>query len=105
MHSLFGPNTESEWVREGRRIIPLLKRGRPITGFTPTADAHKQEIEKRNRLMLPPLKTKAPKRKVLSQAKGLMPPPPPIKDLISKYNHAESEGFSLLCPGIFLFPR
>ena len=41
--SVCGPNTESEWAREGRRIIPLLRRADPVTAFTARADAAKQQ--------------------------------------------------------------
>ena len=42
--SVSGPNTENEWAREGRRIIPLLRRATPITAFTARADLVKQEV-------------------------------------------------------------
>ena len=44
--SVSGPNTENEWAREGRRIIPLLRRATPITAFTAGADAVKQEVSR-----------------------------------------------------------
>ena len=47
MCSVSGPNTENEWAREGRRIIPLLRRATPITAFTARADAVKQEVSRR----------------------------------------------------------
>jgi len=88
-----GPNTENEWAREGRRIIPLLRRATPITAFTARADAVKQEVERRNSTMLPePEKTSrkpaAASRRRSSAAKssrGLMPPPaPPLSEMVDE---------------------
>ena len=78
---LNGSNAENEWAREGRRIIPLLRRATPLTAFTPAADAVKREVETENeeRFVKNPAKTKSQKKKSLSeeQLRGLMPPPPP----------------------------
>ena len=78
---LNGSNAENEWAREGRRIIPLLRRATPLTAFTPAADAIKREVETENeqRFVKNPAKTKSQKKKSLSeeQLRGLMPPPPP----------------------------
>lgn len=36
---LFGPNTETEWTVEGRRIIPLFPRLKGRTAFTTFANS------------------------------------------------------------------
>lgn len=81
LNRLNGSNAENEWAREGRRIIPLLRRATPLTAFTPAADAVKREVETENeeRFVKNPAKTKTQKKKSLSeeQLRGLMPPPPP----------------------------
>lgn len=57
-----GPNSEHEWAREGRRIIPLLRRATPITPFAPLANKSKTDIENYNRLLKSPLETRTPGR-------------------------------------------
>ena len=41
---MVGPDQSDEWKREGRRIIPLLPRAAPITGYTQVAEAGKADI-------------------------------------------------------------
>ena len=53
-----GPNSENEWAREGRRIIPLLKRATAVTRLTEVANRAKLDIQSNNKILLPPLKTK-----------------------------------------------
>ena len=57
-----GPNSEHEWAREGRRIIPLLRRAAPITAFSPIANKTKTDLENYNRMLKSPLETRTPKR-------------------------------------------
>ena len=60
--SVSGPNSEHEWAREGRRIIPLLRRAAPITAFSPIANKTKTDLENYNRMLKSPLETRTPKR-------------------------------------------
>ncbi|TRY67763.1 hypothetical protein TCAL_16926 [Tigriopus californicus] len=80
---LTGSLCETEWAREGRRIIPLLRRALPLTAFTSAADSAQVEAENHNQSLKPPLKTKTAKRKTATGNRGLMAPPPPLlKDII-----------------------
>jgi len=53
-----GPNSENEWAREGRRIIPLLKRASVITSLTEVANKAKLDVQSNNKILLSPLRTK-----------------------------------------------
>ena len=92
-----GTSSDREWAREGRRIIPLLRRGTPITRFTSTANRAKTEVESTNKKLLPPAKTHTPKRprKMGPQAPGLHSPPPKLEDILIKAK--DEEGNSRLC--------
>ena len=58
---------ETEWAKEGRRIIPLLKRATPITAFTPIADEGSEKLTNLNKSLNSPLSTKSEaKRRCLS---------------------------------------
>ncbi len=57
-----GPNSEHEWAREGRRIIPLLRRATPINAFSPVANKSKSDLENYNRMLKSPLETRTPKK-------------------------------------------
>jgi hypothetical protein len=57
-----GSNSEHEWAREGRRIIPLLRRATPINAFSPLANKTKSDVENYNRMLKSPLETRTPKR-------------------------------------------
>ena len=48
----------NEWAREGRRIIPLLKRASVVTSLTEVANKAKLDIQSNNKILLPPLQTK-----------------------------------------------
>lgn len=47
-----GPNTESEWLIEGRRLIPLMPRLVPQTAFTVTAN-HAANIQAEKNASMP----------------------------------------------------
>ena len=83
----YGPSHAEEWTREGRRIIPILRRAAPVTAFSPAADRARREIEVRNAQLAPPVKTRAPKRgRALAPSKraGLNPAPPALHELIGE---------------------
>jgi len=61
---LSGPGQNLEWMKEGRRIIPILPRATPLTGFTQIAKNAAESIALHNRALLPP-----------SQTSSLPPPP------------------------------
>lgn len=83
IHRLTGSLCETEWAREGRRIIPLLRRALPLTAFTSAADSAQAEAENHNQTLKPPMKTKTPKRKTITGNRGLMAPlPSSLKDIV-----------------------
>jgi len=104
-----GANSGSEWAREGRRIIPLLRRGTPITRFTGAATKAKADLEGHNKKLLPPSKTttaplpaaaattKKGRRSSAAASKaasaGLAPPS--LDDILIKTK--DEEGNSRLC--------
>jgi hypothetical protein len=57
-----GSNSEHEWAREGRRIIPLLRRATPINAFSPIADRTRNDVENYNRMLKSPVETRTPKK-------------------------------------------
>ena len=61
---LSGAGQSLGWVKEGRRIIPILPRAAPLTGFTPIAKRAAESVSLHNRSLLPP-----------SQTCSLPPPP------------------------------
>ena len=86
-------SSSCEWAREGRRIIPLLRRGTPITRFTGAANRGKAEAEAaaKEKKMLPPAKTasaKKPARKSSVSGAG----PPPLEDILIKAKDSEDGG-------------
>ena len=51
---LAGAGTRTDWAVEGRRVVPVLPRGRPITAYTAVADASRARTERlAGRLPLP----------------------------------------------------
>ncbi len=64
--SVAGTNCENDWAREGRRIIPLMRRAVPVTAFCPAADAAGAAAARHNAELPTPLRTRT------------QPPPPPI---------------------------
>ena len=97
-----GPNSENEWAREGRRIIPLLKRATAVTRLTEVANRAKLDIQSNNKILLPPLQTKTlfnpdthgevtgkgfvDNRYIKNELKSrnLHSPPPPLEDMMVK---------------------
>lgn len=63
-HYMYGPSNASEWIEEGKRLIPLLPRLVPQTAFIGLANATATHQMKENELMPPPTATQN-KRKVL----------------------------------------
>ena len=51
-------SNEVDWAKEGRRIIPLLKRATPITAFTAVADDGAEGVANVNKTLPSPLNTK-----------------------------------------------
>lgn len=105
--SVSGPNSANEWAREGRRIIPLLKRASVVTCLTEVANKAKLDIQSNNKILLPPIQTKTfPKSenkndlenddennenmfgkgtvKKETLSRPLHSPPPPVEEMIVK---------------------
>ena len=92
---------ETEWAKEGRRIIPLLKRATPITAFTPIADEGSEHLTNLNKNLSSPLNTKSePKRRCLSPGYAMKysnrTPPKDLKELVHKVKEEHHEGTFLL---------
>ena len=88
---------EAEWAKEGRRIIPLLKRATPITAFTPIADEGSEKLTNLNKSLNSPLNTKSePKRRCLSPAYAMKysnrTPPKDLRELVHKVKEEHNEG-------------
>eukprot|EP00095_Tigriopus_kingsejongensis_P003642 maker-scaffold606_size125303-snap-gene-0.22 protein:Tk03642 transcript:maker-scaffold606_size125303-snap-gene-0.22-mRNA-1 annotation:"transcription factor ap-2 epsilon" len=82
---LTGSLCETEWAREGRRIIPLLRRAVPLTAYTSAVDEAQRAAERHNQTLRWALKTQTPQKRAWGphHTRGLMgPPPPPLRDLI-----------------------
>ena len=89
-------NNEIEWAKEGRRIIPLLKRATPITAYTPIADEGADNLSSLNTSLDSPLNTKSEtKRRCLSPAYSMKysnrTPPKDMKEMVHRVKD-ESEG-------------
>ena len=107
MISVSGPNSANEWAREGRRIIPLLKRASVVTSLTEVANKAKLDIQSNNKILLPPMQTKTfsksedkdglniksenvenmfGKGKINKESfsRPLNSPPPPVEEMIVK---------------------
>jgi len=63
-YRLSGPEQSFGWMKEGRRIIPILPRAAPLTGLTPIAKNAAGSLAVHNNALLPP-----------SQTASLPPPP------------------------------
>ena len=94
----------NEWAREGRRIIPLLKRASVVTSLTEVANKAKLDIQSNNKILLPPLQTKTFSKPEDSKVEDenvenvfgngkvkkeninrpLHSPPPPMKEMMVK---------------------
>ena len=55
--SMCGPNTDAEWMIEGRRLIPLMPRLVPQTAFTVTANQMANLQAEKNAAMPSPSRT------------------------------------------------
>ena len=100
--SVSGPNSANEWAREGRRIIPLLKRASVVTSLTEVANKAKLDIQSNNKILLPPLETKTfsksennddnnenvenmfGKGKIKRENRPISSPPPPVEETMVK---------------------
>ena len=76
-----GSNADAEWTREGRRIIPLMRRGVPLTHLTDVADKASKDAKSANKNLLPPFKTKSSKSRTASSSSTCQPPA--LKDIVS----------------------
>ena len=83
--SVSGPNSENEWAREGRRIIPLLRRATPINAFSPIADRSKSDIETYNRVLKSPADTRTPKKTKLKSKEETAD----LADMVTKSENGE----------------
>ena len=54
---LAGPEKTFGWMKEGRRIIPILPRATPLTGLTPIARNAADDKAEHNKKLLPPCQT------------------------------------------------
>ena len=54
-----GPDELDDWRLEGRRIIPLLPRAAPITGYTAIANKARQDIDSLNKELPPAWDTRS----------------------------------------------
>lgn len=81
---------ETEWAKEGRRIIPLLKRATPFTAFTSIADEGADHLALLNQNLTSPIHTKSDK----SRSRNLSPgyaikystrtPPKDLAEMVTK---------------------
>ncbi|KAF0314298.1 BRCA2-interacting transcriptional repressor EMSY [Amphibalanus amphitrite] len=58
-HRLAGAGTRTDWAVEGRRVVPVLPRGRPITAYTAVADASRARAERLAGRLPPPGDTRS----------------------------------------------
>ncbi len=94
--SVAGPNCENDWAREGRRIVPLLRRAVPITSYTASADASGKELHAHNAALKTPIDTKTPKPPPAKKGEN---GPPSLKDiLMDKDGVAKVKQPPVACP-------
>ena len=94
-------NNENDWAKEGRRIIPLLKRATPITAFTSVADNGAENAANLNKTLPSPLNTKSEtKRKAYSPAYAIKysqrTPPKDLKEMVNKVKDEENDSVHAL---------
>ena len=82
---LSGPDHCDEWRRESRRIIPLLPRSLPITGFSQIAKAAKEDIASLNRELPAPwdthtVRTPSPLKREVKTPEPEFVKPEPVAD-------------------------
>ena len=92
---------EVDWAKEGRRIIPLLKRATPITAFTAVADDAAETAANVNKALPSPLNTKSePKKKPFSPAYtnkySQRTPPKDLKEMVTKVKDEENDSVHAL---------
>ena len=94
-----GVNSCAEWAREGRRIIPLLRRGTPITRFTSVSSRAKADLESaaRDKKMLPPAKTTTSKKPSARRHSSGGGGPPPLEDILIKAKDEDGASDGRLC--------
>lgn len=94
-------NNEVEWAKEGRRIIPLLKRATPITAFTPLANEGSDHLNTLNKNLPSPLNTKSDsKRKSYSPSYALKyskrTPPKDLSEMVTRVKDEDSDSVHAL---------
>lgn len=94
-------SNEVDWAKEGRRIIPLLKRATPITAFTAVADDGAEGVANVNKTLPSPLNTKSEtKRKPYSSAYttkySQRTPPKDLKEMVTKVKDEENDSVHAL---------
>ncbi|XP_060078730.1 BRCA2-interacting transcriptional repressor EMSY-like [Ylistrum balloti] len=82
--SMAGPNTESEWLIEGRRLIPLMPRLVPQTAFTVTAN-HAANIQAEKNASMP-----SPSHTGNKEVNTVASPTTPVASGISKVSRPTS---------------
>ena len=110
---LSGGDPSSTWLREGRRIIPLLPRARPLTALASLADRASGDLRQHNSTLPPPENTfSAPPPPSLARPSPTPPPPPEQPEFalpqplvcqngVSKKNDDDGEnGFVVLPSGM-----
>ncbi|XP_078310623.1 uncharacterized protein LOC111136248 isoform X2 [Crassostrea virginica] len=80
-----GPNTDAEWMIEGRRLIPLMPRLVPQTAFTVTANQMANLQAEKNAAMPSPSRTGS--RDVGSSSSS---PPTPVSGTVTKVTRPSS---------------
>jgi len=118
-YRLAGPEQSFAWMKEGRRIIPILPRVAPVTGLTPIAKKGAAGLAIHNNPLLPPSQTASlPPPPRLQKPAHLLPPPtsefvkpepvqqngimspPEIKTEIQEEDMENENGFVVLPSGL-----
>ena len=103
-------NNETEWAKEGRRIIPLLKRATPITAFTALADDGSEIMSNTLNKSLPsPLATKTePKKRTYTQGYAMKysqrTPPKDLSEMVTKVKEDENVRTVVRTPNLAMPP-
>eukprot|EP00096_Caligus_rogercresseyi_P010408 TRINITY_DN3782_c0_g1_i2.p1 TRINITY_DN3782_c0_g1~~TRINITY_DN3782_c0_g1_i2.p1 ORF type:complete len:632 (+),score=230.23 TRINITY_DN3782_c0_g1_i2:247-2142(+) len=84
-----GDAESSSWAHEGRRIIPLLRRARPVTSRSSKADEAKESAKAESSSLLPPEKTRT-RASLPPLKKGRHPAPPSLADSLNNGGGAHS---------------
>ena len=92
-----------DWAKEGRRIIPLLKRATPITALTPLANEGADSLASTNKNLASPINTKSEtgKKKTMSPAQAAKysqrTPPKDLSEMVTKVKDENSEDATPTC--------